>query len=266
MENKLFLYLFIMVLFISLSSAVPPVTTVDYFPSGYTITEAQQIAIKTNTNFTYNFILYNSSNGISIDNTTVTCRFFIASNNGSLLFNDNASFLSNGYWAIDIPSTVFYYNGEYSYGLDCQDGSGGALAGTFYTTPTGLILDDNYVNLYVVLIVVLFVSLVILLYKFSTTDSLTTKYSFIAISYILLNILLLLIYKISEYFLYVIPFFMTFFKILYTVSNIGYFVFFPVLFAIIILNNLRDTQINKLRAAGNSDEDIMMSLNRGKRR
>ncbi|NCD05886.1 MAG: hypothetical protein EOL97_07180 [Spirochaetia bacterium] len=262
---NLFIILSFIILFSSLSGAVPPPTTVDYFPTGYALIEAQLSTIKVNQSYNYNFILYNSSNGVLINNDTVNCRIFVVNNTGILRFKGNISYTDDEYWSIMIPAEVFSSPGEYPYGVDCIDGSGGALSGTFYATPTGEILDPQNAALYITLIVSMFITLVILLFKFASSESLTTKYIFISISYIFSNVLLLILYKVSEYFLFLVPFLESFFHVLYLVSNAGYFIFFPVLFGIIILNNLRQTKIDELIRAGNSDEDIRMSLNRGRR-
>lgn len=135
-------YLFLMILFLSmfsLVSAVPPVTTVSSFPSGYLIVEAQQEFLILNHDYSYHFYLYNASNGKNInDDNGVVCTFVMANNFGEILTYGNMSHINmGGYWEFNISGGNFSYVGEYAYGVNCQDGNGGALAGTFYITIDG---------------------------------------------------------------------------------------------------------------------------------
>ncbi len=138
-NNNIFTYcLLLLVLLITFGSCVPPVTTVEYFPEGYSVIEAQHSQLKINESFTYNFILYNSSNGISLDNSTgIICRMFIANSSGDLVFQKNITYTINGYWNVVIPDGVLSKRGYYNYGVDCEDGKGGALAGSLYVTENG---------------------------------------------------------------------------------------------------------------------------------
>lgn len=127
-------------LFCNFASAVPPVTTVGQFAEGYVVIEAQQQNIKFGEHYTYHFFLYNTSNGVTIDNSTVVCEIFSSDVNGDIVLATNMSYsLSGGYWYYNISSYVFNYTGYYSYSVNCQDGGfGGALAGAFEVTNNGL--------------------------------------------------------------------------------------------------------------------------------
>lgn len=132
MKKNLYLIFGIMFL-ISLNfvSSVPPVTTVQEFPEGYTIVENPHLYLVQNQDYQYNFFVYNSSTGILLDNSSLTCNFFLANKTGEIIFNGNPKYFSDGHWGIDILGGNFSYTGTHPYGLSCQDGFGGALAGDF---------------------------------------------------------------------------------------------------------------------------------------
>lgn len=133
--------LFALSLFLMPTVSAEKITTTEIsFPEGFTILEAQQEYIQTNHNFTYNFFLYNSSDGeIKTSDDGVNCSMFIVDSYGELLLNESVnSDITQGYWYLEIDKSVFSYSGEYSYGVSCYNGVGGALAGTFNSSPTGL--------------------------------------------------------------------------------------------------------------------------------
>lgn len=140
MKKKIYIILILGIFLISLTSAVPPVTQVGQFPSGYIIIEAQQQNVKFGEHYTYHFFLYNASNGITIDNSTVTCELFSSDLNGDIVLATNVSYnVEGGYWYYNISSYIFNYTGYYSYGVNCQNGGfGGALAGAFEVTNNGI--------------------------------------------------------------------------------------------------------------------------------
>lgn len=257
MELKLNAVFILLILSLTLVSCAPPATTVDYFPNGYIITEAQQSAVKLNENFTYNFLLYNASTGKSIPNETgLSCRIFITDNTGSLLLAKNASFVLNEYWSVNISSDIFNHTGEFPYGVDCINSYGGAIAGTFFVTPTGTLLEVSDSVLYFVFLAILFVIMLGLFKILFSSENKYLKYGLVAIIYILSNVFLLILWKVSEYFLYLVPFIQTLFNALYVISTIGYFILFPVLIFSMIMSIFDDKEVLKLQESGYSDEDI----------
>jgi hypothetical protein len=254
--NRSYLLIFLLVLSFTIVSAVPPVTTIDYFPTGYIITEAHNGIIKLNEDFTYNFILYNSSTGLDINNTSVICRILISDNQGELVYHNNVSYNSYNYWSVFIPGSVFNKTGYYPYGVDCEDGKGGALAGSFYITQTGTLLDISDSILYASFLFIIFIIMYGLIKLLLESENKYFNYGIISILYILSNVFLLIFWKVSEYFLYLVPFISTLFEILYKVSTIGYFIIFPVILFSLAMSLFNDKEMLKLQEMGYSDEDI----------
>jgi len=142
--NFLIGILFLTLLSINFIDAAPPVTTVQNFPKGYVVEETQQSALVLNHDFSYHFYLYNSSNGIIISDDEANCTFAMANLYGKIIFSSNATYIESGdYWELNISGDYLNYSGEYSYGVNCQNSQGGALAGTFLVTPDGSLYTEN---------------------------------------------------------------------------------------------------------------------------
>lgn len=148
MGKKLILVMFLLVFSLVLVSSAPPVTTVQEFPEGYVIVESPHTYLKLNQDYQYNFFVYNKSHGILLDNASMTCNFFLADSSGEVIFSDEVPYFSDGHWGIDILGGNFSNIGEYPYGVGCQDGRGGALAGMFEVTYTGKDLSTPQAILY----------------------------------------------------------------------------------------------------------------------
>lgn len=154
MGKKLVLLL-LSIFLISFVVAVPPITTIDQYPSGYLITSQQQGSVIYNHDYTYNFFLSNSSTGVNLDNSSTNCSFWLANNYGEVLLNQNVGYTD--YWSINIGGGNLSYIGEYPFGINCQDSSaGGSLAGTFYAGYAGRILDEGEALLYIPLFLIIF--------------------------------------------------------------------------------------------------------------
>ena len=137
--NLFFIFLvFTLSLFcISNISAVPPENTIIVFDNGYEIVVSPEGYLKQYEDYKLNFFLYNKSNGIYIDNSTINCSFYMANSTGDVLVYKNATY-SNGYWNINILGGNFSYLEIYPYGIKCASISyGGALVGYFEVTGTG---------------------------------------------------------------------------------------------------------------------------------
>jgi hypothetical protein len=123
----------------SLVTAAPPVTTVQQFSEGYIIEDTPQTYIRQNYNFSYNFFLFNSSNGVLINNNTVNCLFYLTDAYGEVLFIQAPQhYTSYNYWGLVIDGGNFSKVGEYNYGIKCNSSTrGGANVGVFYVTGNG---------------------------------------------------------------------------------------------------------------------------------
>jgi hypothetical protein len=140
-KNKNIILIFGMILLMAIVpfvASAPPVTTVQQFAEGFDIVESPHDFLKLNEDYQYNFFVYNHSNGILMDNTSITCTLFLANISGEVILNQDVDYFSDGHWGIDIAGGNFSYAGGYPYGVSCQDDYGGALSGFFQVTEGGI--------------------------------------------------------------------------------------------------------------------------------
>lgn len=220
-----------MILFLSLVSAVPPVTQVQQFTEGYVIADAKQYDLKLGEDYTYHFFLYNVSNGVVITDESVWCQFFSANNNGVIVTSGNVSFDTAGkFWYYYISPTTYNESGYYSFGINCQNtDAGGALASYFEVTPTGVSFDTQRAIIYgfILALIGMFLFFSINGIKKSTSGSWLIAY--ICLTYILLYLLIGFLYLISKYYLYMAPIFENIFYITWFIMGVGFLPFVIVL-------------------------------------
>jgi hypothetical protein len=137
------LLFFVCIFSISLISAAPPVTTVQQISEGYLVLDSPQELLKQNANFSYNFFVYNLTNGALKTNTSISCVHYISDSHGNLIFYSNVLYHPSGYWSVQIDGGNFSNLGYYYYGTRCNSSSlGGAEIGTWKVTPTGEEISD----------------------------------------------------------------------------------------------------------------------------
>lgn len=122
------------------------------FPTGYTIVGQENDKIKQNEDLLYSVFVYDSDTGVLEDNSTVSCRFFLADSQGYNLFAGNMTYEDGGGYTIEIGGGNFSEAGFYSYGVNCHNAKGGTDAGIFEVTPSGSSGEDN-IAFYIIIIV-----------------------------------------------------------------------------------------------------------------
>jgi hypothetical protein len=167
-------YILIITLFLFLNinfiSAVPPVTTIQEFPEGYIILDAEQDYLKQNENYTHHWIVYNASNGVKISNESLNCKMYMADSKGSLLFFQIAEYNEEGFFYVNIDKNNFSITGINTYAIDCNNSNGGALAGAFEITPDGKENSLSIVIVNLIILLSLIGLLLIISYKHKNTD------------------------------------------------------------------------------------------------
>ena len=145
--SKFILISFLFLFLFSCVSAVPPVTTVQSYPQGYTLVEQQIESIKSNQDYKYHIFVTNASNGYYVDNDSVECNFFLADIKGEVIFSSNFEY-KGIYWEVEIPRSNLT-KGQHPYGVGCYNGGiGGSLSGTFDITILGTELTEQKSLLY----------------------------------------------------------------------------------------------------------------------
>lgn len=164
-----------MILLMAIVSSQPPVTTIQNFPLGYQIVETHFQTLKMGENVTYAFYLYNQSTGLRIDNTTAECHFYLADSQGEILIYQNEVYNPEGYWYSNISGEFLSEAGWYYYGVDCQDGYGGALSGVWEVTQTGEIFSVEK-SLSNIAIIFFFFIMIFVYYTYLNTIDSEKKY------------------------------------------------------------------------------------------
>ncbi len=185
----IFCTIFLFVMILNIGSSAPPVTTVQEFPDGYLIEEKPHEYLKLNQDYQYNFFLYNHSNGLLIDNSSTNCTFYLANNSGEILFSQEVEYLSEEkYWKIDILGGNFSESGGYPYGVSCQGSVGGALAGIFEITESGVEVTEGRSILVMGLLGLLVFFLFLSLYSLFSIEDYKGKFALYWVSHVLLII------------------------------------------------------------------------------
>lgn len=208
-------------------SAVPPVTQVQQFPSGYIIADAKQYDLQLEEDYTYHFFLYNATNGVVITNESVWCQFFSANHNGVIVTSGNVSFDTTGkFWYYYISSEVYNESGQYTFGVNCQDtDAGGALASYFYITPTGSTLETSIALLILFVLLILIVFMVFSVRGIFKAEEGWGQIAYICLSYTLLFSVFFLLWLVSKNYLYYLPILESVFWIIWLVLSILFFPF-----------------------------------------
>lgn len=131
-------FVFLLIFMLNSVQAAPPVTTVQYFPEGYSIIEQQNNILKLGEPIKYSFLLKNATNGMTVTDSGIDCCRIIISNSQGLnqhIFNFTYN-SSNRIWSIDLNKSqileVFPEVETYNYVICCQSSGnsiGGAISG-----------------------------------------------------------------------------------------------------------------------------------------
>ena len=188
MDKKIiFLFLFLFLFSLTFISAAQP-ATIFYFENGLKIVSSPQIYLQQNQNFQINFFVYNQTNGLVVDNSTVNCTYYLANNLGDVLYFANVSYLPEGYWGINLTGGNFSELIEYNYGIKCvSDEQGGTTVGVFEVTYTGKELSSASSTFYIILFTIfifLFVMTLLGINKLPSSNATDDEGTIIKISYL----------------------------------------------------------------------------------
>lgn len=123
-QTTIFILLFLVLC--SFCYAAPPAKFISASDSGYVIESPIYDSIAVNNEFDFNIHLFNASNGVPIDNTSVICVLHIYNQSGDHVFGSIMShdlstehFVSNE-WVSRLNSSVFKSRGEYNSVVQCN--------------------------------------------------------------------------------------------------------------------------------------------------
>ncbi len=172
--KKIYLFLFALLFLISFTIAAPPPQTNININLGLEVEFPKISAVQVGVDHEFNFHVFNISDGLRLDNTSVNCDFhlFNSSTGGHEILTDDIEFddLSMD-WFILVLGGNFSID-EYSILINCDDGGFGGFASfAFHSTPTGLIIGKPEASLYFII-----VFSILLLFAFFLTIGIVTPF------------------------------------------------------------------------------------------
>ncbi len=158
MMKKIYLFLFALLFLISFTiaqqPAPPPQTNVN-INLGLTIDFPKIASVQINTDQTFNFHVFNVSNGMKVDNISTICMFHLFNFTGDHIISEQeVTFETTGNdWEITVQGANFSHNRLYSILVDCNDGGFGGFASfSFDVTPTGSIIEKPEASFYFIIV------------------------------------------------------------------------------------------------------------------
>jgi len=277
MKKINFLFFVLLILSITFVLAQPPTTVITDYQRGVDIIHPETQGVKFGEDLEFNFWTYNFSDGATLTNTSLNCTFYIVDNKGVQYYKFSNQPGSNGLikygkgaplcvncWTLTMPKENLSL-GLYSYQIKCQgSGIGGYATGFFEVTPTGTMTEPADSLLYILFLGILFLMMFGLFRLLFSSENKYFNYGIVAILYVISNVFLLIMWKVAYNYLYIVPFIGTLFEVLYKVSSVGYFILFPVLLFLMLMEKFRETNENKFRQMG-YDDDTIRFVSRRKR-
>jgi hypothetical protein len=124
-KNKGYIFLVGILILFSLNfvSAIPPVLQDSNFATGYEIEIPFIGTLKQNQDFTFNFHLFNQSNGYPIDNSSTNCYFDLYNSSGVHLIETivpHENSIKVNEWELKVLGGNFSSIGQYGYIIQCN--------------------------------------------------------------------------------------------------------------------------------------------------
>jgi hypothetical protein len=247
-----------------LVSAAPPVTTVQQVTEGYLIEDSPQELLKQNENFTYNFFVFNLTNGMLKTNNGVACIHYIADIQGKLIFYSNVPYISTGYWSINIDGHNFTRTGYYYYGTKCNSSIyGGATTGTWKVTPNGDEITTGKSILDIGFIFFLLGFFVFFIFLFVKYENIALRVGMFGACYITLIIIFFTVWNISSNYITTATFLTAMFRWVFLILMILALPLLIFAFVYYLFSFRKVKELNRLMSKGFSWEDANRRVKNG---
>lgn len=150
--GKIILYVFITIFLLGIASAVSPFTSSQTV--GCEIKYPAYSYLKVDSNFDFNFHVFNSTDGTPMSNATMKCVLHLYNSTGDhsysnfLIVDNYTDHYTNNEWVVRLNKNNFSKSGSYSYIIQCNQTGVGCFAsvpievnpqGMEYTTTIGII-------------------------------------------------------------------------------------------------------------------------------
>lgn len=263
--KKGFIIGFFLILFcLTFISAVPPVTQIQQLTEGYQIQIPQDNILKVNEAHTFQFHVYNISNGMEL-REGVSCSLHLYNKTGDHLYNETTSISSDGDYIFYLSSGNFSYTQTDYYRVSCNSSAlGGYGESILYVTNTGNEPSSAESMLYLISLIGILIIFGICIYfaiilpfgnnrgedfKIISVNKLKyIKLILILLSYALFSWILNLLIGLSLFLS--LSMYYGFFKMLFEIIIGSLTIFFIIWGIFFILTLVKDLKINKMLKKG----------------
>lgn len=146
---------FVFLISFSFVNAQPPLQVNINTDEGFNIIFPKFDVLKLNEGFDFRFHVFNISNGIAMDNETVSCYFHLYNRTGDSLYRKSDLEVNPAHtntWTLLIKGGNFSYVGDYAYLVHCNSSNlGGFASAPFIVTKTGTELTTEESLIYILL-------------------------------------------------------------------------------------------------------------------
>jgi hypothetical protein len=164
MKNKilfLFVVLFLSLIIINVSAEPPVLQTTTVQNTGLILEYPPYDSIKYEQNFSYSFHVFNSTNGLPMNNASIKCNLDIYFN-GQKISSLKNLYYNNQEWIVYLNKNNFTNYGRHHYISYCNNSdTGGYTASIFYVTSGGNYTQDGLVISLSIIFFIFIISLLI---------------------------------------------------------------------------------------------------------
>ena len=152
--------IFVFLIFINPIHAQPPFQVNVNVEEGFNIVFPKFDVLTLDEDFDFRFHVFNISNGVAMDNDTVSCYFHLYNKTGDSLYRKSDININPDHtntWTLLIKGGNFSYVGDYAYLVHCNSSSlGGFASAPFVVTKTGEDLTTHESLIYFLLTLAIF--------------------------------------------------------------------------------------------------------------
>jgi hypothetical protein len=255
-----------MIFLVATVSSAPPVTTIQQFASGYVIEDSPQEYLKQNSQFQYNFFLYNLTDGQLMTNASISCTFYLSNSTGYILVLEDVPFyVSDNHWGTIIAGGNFSNVGDYYYGTRCNSTIlGGMMTGTWKVTPNGEEPTTPKTFLYFIGVLFAILMLVMAIFGIFKVENYIGRFALYWTAHLLLVAVSFMLWNGLGNFLTGHPFIIGFFKILWWISITSMFPMLILSVVWIFYTHVFTKEMERLINGGMSPEEAFERTKRRK--
>lgn len=217
--SKIFIILICIILISPYVYSAPAVKSISTSNYGLDIEHPLADNFKVGETHKFHFHVFDSNNSKAImTNMGYNCSFHLYNQTGAHLFknNNNVDSDDNLDWEQIITGNNFSKSGTYAFVFQCNNSfQGGYYTHDFLVTPAGFDITTSTALIYTLFMAILFMLFMFLLYRSYNGKTLPAKISYFNIAYLIWVVLVFIVYRLSNDYLYS----------LYIISDIVYYAF-----------------------------------------